>query len=472
MFTTGVKRQKLSQLINPLTEYYRCPERYIRFALNGKLSEANGYFRFGADTVYGKYCGLRTAKSPAEPLHDASLDTTVKNGTTYLPFDLAQVIDSLRYEQYARPFTDSSSAVHSALHHLYYFIRPLLPVRVRKHLQKVHLSGWNEVPFPHWPVDRTVDNVLERLLLLSLKASGADKIPFIWFWPEGAPSCAIMTHDVETRTGRDFCATLMDIDDSFGIRSSFQVVPEVRYEVTPDFRKSITDRGFGLGVQDLNHDGRLYKDRAQFVARAAKINAYGRKWGAEGFRAGVLYRRQDWFDELDFAYDMSVPNVAHLDPQHGGCCTMMPYFVGKMLELPVTTTQDYPLFHILNDYSIDLWKIQIDLIMEKHGLMSFIVHPDYVIGSRERSVYQALLSHLAQLREDRNVWIAKPDDVNHWWRQRAKMKLIEDENGMRIEGEGRERARIAYASEENGQLALTFQTAAGDQVLAAGHRSK
>ena len=73
----------------------------------------------------------------------------------------------------------------------------------------------------------------------------------------------------------------------------------------------------------------------------------------------MLYRKQSWFDALDFAYDMSVPNVAHLDPQRGGCCTVMPYFIGDMLELPVTMTQDYMMFHILKDYSIGLWKQQI-----------------------------------------------------------------------------------------------------------------
>jgi hypothetical protein len=120
------------------------------------------------------------------------------------------------------------------------------------------------------------------------------------------------------------------------------------------------------------------------MRRVAKINHYGREWGVDGFRAAVLYRRQEWFKDLEFSYDMSVPNVAHLDPQRGGCCTVMPYFVGGLLELPVTTTQDYTLFHILRDYKADLWKTQIELIMEKHGLLSFIVHPDYVTTDPER----------------------------------------------------------------------------------------
>jgi hypothetical protein len=85
-----------------------------------------------------------------------------------------------------------------------------------------------------------------------------------------------------------------------------------------------------------------------------------------------MYRNHDWYDVFEFSYDMSVPNVAHLDPMRGGCCTVMPYFVGKIVELPVTTAQDYTLFHILHDYSIDLWKQQLALVSGKNGLMSFM----------------------------------------------------------------------------------------------------
>ena len=130
----------------------------------------------------------------------------------------------------------------------------------------------------------------------------------------------------------------------------------------------------------------------------------------------------------------------------------MPYFVGKILELPVTTTQDYTLFNILNDYTIDLWKKQIDLITEKHGLISFIVHPDYVGGSRERSIYEALLAHLADLRGEKGIWIATPGEVDRWWRQRAEMKVVKDDLGWHIEGPGSERAHLAYASEKDGRI--------------------
>jgi hypothetical protein len=438
-------------MLKCLTEYYRCPDEYLSFAQTGALCKSTGYFQFGRETTcYGSYAGRElAADDPAEQLN-ALDDIKLKNGTVYLPFDPCEVINNLRYETYAADWR--ANFPMSALAAIYYFARPLLPLQVRKPLQKFHFRNWRKLEFPRWPVDCSVDNLLSQLLSLSLKASGIDKIPFIWFWPRGARSCAMVTHDVETQPGFKFCGKLMDLDHSFGIRSSFQVIPEQRYSVTAEFLNSIRDGGFEIVVHDLNHDGHLYQNRKQFLERAARINQYATAYGAEGFRAGSLYRKQLWYDALNVSYDTSIPNVAHLDPQQGGCCTVMPYFIGNIVELPVTTTQDYTLFNILNDYSIELWKQQMEIILAKHGLISFIVHPDYIIKPQHRRIYEALLACLTCLQEEHGLWIAAPGDVSRWWRQRAEMRLIEGPDGWRIEGPGNERASVAYATLDNGDL--------------------
>ncbi len=331
-------------------------------------------------------------------------------------------------------------------------MRPGLPVAVRKYFQKLYFRGWDRIPFPHWPVDRAVENIFEQLLVLSMKARKVKKVPFIWFWPDGDRSCVIMTHDVETTAGRDFCPQLMDLNDSFGIKGSFQIVPEKRYLVQEPFLKEIRSRGGEVNVQDLNHDGLLFSDRGEFLRRAERINNYARQFGARGFRSGVLYRNTDWYDALDFSYDMSIPNVAHLDPQHGGCCTVFPFFIGSILELPVTTTQDYSIFHVLGDYSIRLWQEQIALIREKHGLISFVVHPDYIIDDAPRRVYIELLQYLCELRSQGEIWMALPSEVSTWWRLRSKMNLVNMGDSWCIEGQGSERARLAYAVLENDRI--------------------
>jgi peptidoglycan/xylan/chitin deacetylase (PgdA/CDA1 family) len=301
---------------------------------------------------------------------------------------------------------------------------------------------------------------MERVLLLGLKASGESEIPFIWFWPAGKQGCAMMTHDVETSRGLEFCPELMDLNDSFEIKSAFQLIPGARYEATQETIEEFRKRGFEVNLHDWNHDGHLYSDRMVFLQRAAKINHFATQHGIEGFRSGVLYRNAEWYDAFSFAYDMSVPNVGHLDPQPGGCCTVMPYFIGGILELPLTTIQDYSLWHILNDYTIDVWKRQLDMVLEAHGLASFLVHPDYVIEKEARKTYKSLLEHLCSIRLKQNVWIARPQEVNHWWRQRSQMNLVRRGSTWQIDGSGSKRACVAYAMRSGEQLVYRVEQGA------------
>jgi hypothetical protein len=271
-------------------------------------------------------------------------------------------------------------------------------------------------------------------------------MPFIWFWPDRHSSCAILTHDIETEAGRDFCKQVMDFDDEAGIKASFQVVPEKRYTIPEGYLESIRERGFEVNIHGLDHSGNLFQGREEFLKRAKKINDYARQYGALGFRSPVLYRNIDWFQDLRFSYDMSVPNVGRLEPQRGGCCTVMPYFLpGGMTELPLTTTEDYSLFHVLGDYSTTVWAKQIKMILQSHGMMSFLVHPDYVTSGPAQNAYRQLLGEIAALRADSDVWIALPGEVDLWWRQRRAMNLVWAGKTWKLDGPGSERAHVAHA---------------------------
>jgi hypothetical protein len=427
-------------------DYYRCPADVAVIGTLPGVSGDPGYFRFRESIGFGRFAGGSPAAYATDPLADVSSAATVIDGQAWLPFNLTHVAINLRQERYRKNgYNLLQKAISSdSAQRLYYLIRPLMSVGVRKHLQKIRLRNWERISFPKWPIDRSVDTLMEGAMRTALEANGRP-IPFVWFWPDGAPAAAMLTHDVEGPAGIDFCDALMDLDDAYQIKSAFQLIPEGRGDAWPQLAERLRARGFEVNLHDLDHDGRLFLEKQEFLRRAERINRYARQFGCEGFRAGVMYRRQDWYDAFTFAYDMSVPNAAHLEPQHGGCCTILPYFVGDILELPLTTIQDYTLFYILNDYSTRIWRTQIELVQRHHGLISIITHPDYLTGSRERDVYIELLRDLSERRDRDRVWFALPGDINRWWRNRRQMKLVHDGRRWHVEGPDANRARIAYA---------------------------
>src|SRR5579859_3112894 len=156
-------------------DYYRCPEIYVDFRPSGKDPNLIN----GADSTL---------------LCDLAADVVIDDGSCHLPFDPTEATDALRYERYVNP--SKKQGWKKYVRKVYYAFRPLLPVPMRRHLQKAWLKGWDKVAFPRWPVDCTVDRMFEALMRSTLEASEAERIPFIWFWPEAKSSCAIMTHDV------------------------------------------------------------------------------------------------------------------------------------------------------------------------------------------------------------------------------------------------------------------------------------
>jgi hypothetical protein len=433
-----------------LADYFRIPAGLFvgTSVTDGCASGDRGFFRFGANNIcYGRcQAGVATNVETSGEF-DASRKLSFNGTTVQLPFSFSEIVGNLRLERYRDQILSRKEtfAASEPVRKLYAAVRGWLPFTVRRHLQRLYFSDPRRLPFPNWPVDFTVDNIHELYLRLLMQKSGLKRVPFIWFWPEGAPNCVVITHDVETSQGRDFTSQLMDLDESRGFKASIQVIPEQRYEVTNEYVCEIRSRGFELNAHDLNHDGRLFLERQEFLRRAARINTFVHKYGCHGFRAGSMYRNQDWYGAFDFSYDMSVPNVAHLEPMQGGCCTVMPYFVGKIVELPVTTAQDYTVFHILNDYSIELWEQQLELIRRRNGLMSIITHPDYLIEERARRVYELLLDYVRTMVDSEKIWAALPGDVDMWWRARSEMGLTRRGNKWEIEGPDKERARLAYA---------------------------
>jgi hypothetical protein len=84
--------------------------------------------------------------------------------------------------------------------------------------------------------------------------------------------------------------------------------------------------------------------------------------------------------------------------------------------------------------------------------MSFICHPDYLVDTSAREVYESLLDYLRHMITSEGLWLALPGDVNRWWRARSEMKLVSRGDEWEIVGPEKDRARLAYAVVDSGRL--------------------
>src|SRR5712691_2491396 len=211
-------------MMRAFLDHTKCPASGVKGITCSSGTGPEGFFRLGDLRLYG-----RTEHGRTSPLYQddlTRLDSFVSrsHGSMTLPFNPTELIDNLRLEKYVSAVSSEISYIAdntSTLRRVYYALRPLFPVPVRRILQRFALRDWAAIPFPAWPLDTTVEDFIEQLWVLVLEASGEKQIPFIWYWPKGFHSCAIMTHDVETAEGQDFCETMLELEREHGIRSAF-----------------------------------------------------------------------------------------------------------------------------------------------------------------------------------------------------------------------------------------------------------
>jgi hypothetical protein len=93
-----------------------------------------------------------------------------------------------------------------------------------------------------------------------------------------------------------------------------------------------------------------------------------------------------------------------------------------------------------------------EAVLKKNGLISLLVHPDYVIEQRARDVYRELLHFLRDLGSQEQLWFALPGEVDQWWRARSKMRIVNESGHWRVEGPGSDLAVVAFANSAGDHL--------------------
>jgi len=162
-----------------------------------------------------------------------------------------------------------------------------------------------------------------------------------------------------------------------------------------------------------------------------------------------MLRRAEWMDMLDFEYDSSFPDTDPYEPQPGGCCSIWPYFIGHLVELPLTMPQDHTLYEILGHADLSVWHDKADWIIGEGGLVVINLHPDYNTDPGRLGCYERFLRFMA---ERRDMWHARPADVARWWRARADLRLTRGESGYVLEGAAPFPAGVIFSVSEKGTL--------------------
>ena len=344
-----------------------------------------------------------------------SLAAVMANGheAAWVPFDLDEAYRNYVSESWRRG-ADSRSLSKRQLR-AYYAAKRLIPRRVQLAARRVYTRWVGHPDFPAWPLDDSVVLLLRFYARLLLGAE-AEAMRFRWFWPDNYRAAAVLTHDVETAEGLRLALELADLEEERGFRSSFNVVA-AWYPVDQGILRELRDRGFEIGLHGLRHDHSLFTSHNAFQSQLPAIHRAARSFDATGFRSPSTHRVHDWLAELPLSYDGSVPHSDPYEPMPGGCCSLWPYFIGEVVELPYTLPQDHTLFTVLEQRSAETWLSQVEAIESRHGLIQCLSHPDpgYLGDRANRRFYVELLDALAERPQ---VWKPLPRDLVVWWRQR------------------------------------------------------
>jgi peptidoglycan/xylan/chitin deacetylase (PgdA/CDA1 family) len=280
--------------------------------------------------------------------------------------------------------------------------------------------------------------------------SGAGRVPLINFWPGRMRAAVTLTHDVEGTSGVANIPLVRALERRYGVVSSWNFVAE-RYPLDRRVFDELKAEGCEIGLHGLRHDGRKFSSRKIFEERLPRMNGYLRDWGAVGFRSPATHRNPDWMPEIAAAYDSSFPDTDPFEPQPGGCCSIFPFFLGDLVELPITLVQDHTLIEILRQPDIRLWREKAGWIIENHGLVNLVVHPDYMTTDRNLRYYEDFLEFITAGR--RELWFALPRDVAQWWRDRARSTVVSpDDEEPVIEGPAAGRGHVAWAALEGDRV--------------------
>jgi hypothetical protein len=379
------------------------------------------------------------------------------DGSLFLPFDPDEVRLSLLSESYHEALERRAARQWRRLAmHIYYRSRDAMPRALQIWLRRRYARVQARSQFPRWPVETALDDFLNTFVSM-LGSIAGEPVPTIAPWPNGCSWALVLTHDVETSAGVAAMDSVLELERSLGVRSSWNFVPR-RYDVSPELVRDLVADGFEVGVHGLYHDGRDLESEAVLRERLPAMRDAAARWGAAGFRSPATHRDWDLMPLLGFDYDSSYPDTDPFEPQSGGCCSWLPFFNEEMVELPLTMPQDHTLFTILRQPDERTWVEKAEFLRARGGMALIDTHPDYLADRPVLTAYQRFLERFAH---DDDAWRALPGDVSSWWRRRSQSNLERDGEQWVVRGPAEADARVELLTPERDAIRSSATSQAG-----------
>ena len=270
--------------------------------------------------------------------------------------------------------------------------------------------------FPAWPLEARLDD--ERAAAWRCAGLPAATRPT---WPEGRPAAVLLTHDIDSRDDIDGIGPLQTLEGERGFVAAIGFVPEVSWPGRA-IVEGLGAAGYEVYCHDERHDGQLPYRGADGIRRTFERFFDRQPWArplVRGFRAGQLLMSgdlavavRDWFD-----LDLSIPTSERGGPYRGtaGCGTVFPFWLDRLLELPLTLPQDYYLFNVDRQSGPEIartWVQTLVAIVARGGVAVVNTHPVWT-NPRRPPVWDAYVALLDAVTAS-GAWVTTPSAARDW----------------------------------------------------------
>jgi peptidoglycan/xylan/chitin deacetylase (PgdA/CDA1 family) len=319
------------------------------------------------------------------------------NGIAVLPFDIVSA--SLeKFESVMNPKISMTYKLSTKLP----FDYNIVPSSIRSQLLKTQHQSIDSDLLHHLSMEvsrrKLVESFADLGLILQRKS---------------APSI-IVTHDIDSEKGLERASSLKEIEDDFGINSTWFVVSD-EYPIPSQTAKYLAE-GSEIGSHDVKHDGRLIhiKKQEDLVKRLRSSRetleqSFGKQ--VSSFRAPLLQFNSRIISALEksgYKDDFSLPCWEPVHPstmQGFGVESASQFELNGVVEHPLTLFQDHQVLKVLGistSKAIRFWMEQLGVIRAFDGDVVLLIHPDYSFAEDLES-YKKLIEWISFLKTQEQV---------------------------------------------------------------------